>query len=139
MADQQIVCTDCGATFAFTDSEQTFFAERGLAPPKRCKACRRARRYSGQRVVVRSGSPPAFPEEASSGTITAPPPQDSQRPARPRYEIRCGECGVIAQVPFKPVEGRAVYCPACYRARKGSVRQATDGVAIDESDEGIIE
>lgn len=39
--DQMIVCCDCGATFAFTKTEQQFFAEKNFRPPKRCMPCRR--------------------------------------------------------------------------------------------------
>src|SRR5690242_17308145 len=102
MVDQPLVCADCGATFVFSDAEQAFFAERRLLPPKRCKECRRARRRG--RITVKSGVPPAFPEEEASGTITAP------RVSRTLFPIRCAECGVSAHVPFKPLEGQAVYC-----------------------------
>ena len=133
MPDLPLVCTDCGVTFVFTESEQAFFEQKALTPPKRCKACRRARRSLHPGRI--SGVRPAFAEETGSGIISAPAPRDS----RTRYRIKCADCGAMALVPFKPVEGRAVYCPNCYRARKGWVRQATDGVEIDESDEGIIE
>jgi CxxC-x17-CxxC domain-containing protein len=134
MPDLPLECTDCGVTFVFSEPEQLFFAERALAPPKRCKACRRARRASlnpGRITGVRS----SLPDEADPVSASSPPPRDS----RTRYRIKCADCGTVALVPFKPVEGRAVYCPNCYHARKGWVRQATDGVEIDESDEGIIE
>ena len=133
MPDLTLVCTDCGSTFVFTESEQAFFAERRLLAPKRCKACRVARKR-GRSSGVRTLSRATFaPEEEQSGTI------QTLSSAREAFEIRCAECGTTAFVPFQPVEGRPVYCPTCYEARKGSVRQATDGVAIDESDEGIIE
>src|SRR5262245_56083941 len=45
MSDQQITCTECGDAFLFSAAEQSFYAEKGLAsPPKRCKACRQARK-----------------------------------------------------------------------------------------------
>lgn len=45
MADITIVCADCGTEFLFTEGEQAFYAERGIAnQPKRCKACRQARK-----------------------------------------------------------------------------------------------
>jgi CxxC-x17-CxxC domain-containing protein len=45
MSDQQITCGDCGQAFVFTLSEQKFYESKGLAvPPKRCKACRAARK-----------------------------------------------------------------------------------------------
>ncbi|MEG1499518.1 MAG: zinc-ribbon domain-containing protein [Clostridia bacterium] len=45
MADKEIVCRDCGATFIFTESEQAFYKEKGFEnEPQRCAACRRARK-----------------------------------------------------------------------------------------------
>ncbi len=45
--DKTIQCRDCGQDFAFTASEQQFFAEKGFTnEPKRCSACRRAKRGS---------------------------------------------------------------------------------------------
>jgi CxxC-x17-CxxC domain-containing protein len=34
------------------------------------------------------------------------------------FSITCNACGAESQVPFKPDEGREVFCQACYRARK---------------------
>ncbi|WP_437813445.1 zinc-ribbon domain containing protein [Sorangium sp. So ce1078] len=39
---------------------------------------------------------------------------------RPTFSITCKSCGSEGEVPFKPVEGRDVFCQACYRARKPS-------------------
>jgi hypothetical protein len=45
--DKHIRCCDCGDEFTFTASEQQFFADKGVAnEPKRCPACRRAKRGS---------------------------------------------------------------------------------------------
>lgn len=35
---------------------------------------------------------------------------------RPRemHTVKCSDCGAEAQVPFKPTEGRPVYCKECY-------------------------
>ena len=55
--DKSIRCADCGQEFAFTASEQQFFAEKGFTnEPRRCPACRRARRDrgSGSQSVSRS-------------------------------------------------------------------------------------
>jgi len=43
--DKTIKCRDCGQDFVFSASEQQFFAEKGFTnEPKRCPACRRAKR-----------------------------------------------------------------------------------------------
>ena len=44
MADQEITCTDCGATFTFTEGEQEFYESKGLQTPQRCPECRKARK-----------------------------------------------------------------------------------------------
>lgn len=37
---------------------------------------------------------------------------------RELHEVVCSECGQSTQVPFKPKEGRPVYCRECYRKHK---------------------
>ncbi len=265
MSDQQIACSECGDTFLFTDAEQTFYREKGLAaPPKRCKACRQARkaasggdrgggrsngppRHSGgaseyrspmnlggnswaprggapqrgggggppqrgaggagrgaprggqggfqARGDARSGSrapnggshdsrgggnngyqggnsgprrtdargpndyrSPAFPDQRRDGAphagrapnanapnTNAPnarPPRDpaAPRPERPKFDITCAECNVAAQVPFKPIEGRQVFCQECYRARRGIARPETEALdVVPDAEGGIVE
>lgn len=39
-----ITCIDCGVEFEFEVGEQEYFKDRGLSKPKRCPACRKARR-----------------------------------------------------------------------------------------------
>ncbi|HLC67074.1 MAG TPA: CxxC-x17-CxxC domain-containing protein [Candidatus Nanoarchaeia archaeon] len=43
-----------------------------------------------------------------------------QRPMGPRemHKATCSECGNECEVPFKPTEGRAVFCRDCYRKKK---------------------
>lgn len=232
--DEHIVCADCGASFLFSAGEAAVFEERGLAAPKRCKDCRRARkdrnagggdaprgprpgrpaqadggrwgqgqghgrggdagpprgprfdgggrgfhgapsggfrggprqgppRYTGDVNEYRSPmadtnnwSQPQWqgntqPQRAprrggpgiyrDSGDYRAPSGQIAgtsgfARPQRPRgadgppqrkkpqgesYSITCNSCGAQAEVPFKPAEGREVFCQPCYRARKPPV------------------
>jgi CxxC-x17-CxxC domain-containing protein len=162
--DQQITCCECRQVFVFSDAEQEFYASKEMKPPKRCRPCRRARRLrDGDR-----SSRPSFPElrasspelrssspelrASSSGDVGAassgdlPPSRDSRpsRPSRPRldrprFAITCGQCGAAADVPFRPAEGRQVFCQACYRARRGSDRLLTDGLDVDDADLGIVE
>ena len=41
--DKQLQCADCGCTFAFTASEQEFYASKGFVnEPTRCPSCRQA-------------------------------------------------------------------------------------------------
>jgi len=88
--DKTLQCSDCGATFTFTADEQEFFAAKGYTnEPKRCPACREARRSQ------RSGF-------------------GGYRSRRQMYSAVCAECGKECEVPFEPREGRPVYCSECY-------------------------
>jgi CxxC-x17-CxxC domain-containing protein len=39
---------------------------------------------------------------------------------RPRemHKITCSDCGAEAEVPFKPTEGKPVYCRECYQKHR---------------------
>ena len=37
---------------------------------------------------------------------------------REMHTVTCSDCGAEAQVPFKPADGRPVYCKACYSKHK---------------------
>jgi hypothetical protein len=48
--DVTIKCKDCGADFIFTEGEQAFYKEKGLASaPVRCKSCRDSRRQQSRK------------------------------------------------------------------------------------------
>jgi CxxC-x17-CxxC domain-containing protein len=88
---------------------------------------------------------PAFPNERprrNGPPSSGGPPANQRRPEakkeRPRFDITCAECGTQAQVPFKPLEGRQVFCQTCYRARRatGNPAEPSDVLA---SDTGIVE
>lgn len=48
MPDKQLKCVQCKQEFTFTEGEQKFFAERNFTEPKRCKACRQAKKEEKQ-------------------------------------------------------------------------------------------
>ncbi|HLD58078.1 MAG TPA: CxxC-x17-CxxC domain-containing protein [archaeon] len=37
---------------------------------------------------------------------------------RQMYDAVCSDCGKETQVPFKPTEGRPIYCKECYQKHK---------------------
>ena len=37
---------------------------------------------------------------------------------REMHKATCSECGNECEVPFKPTEGKPVYCKECYRNKK---------------------
>ena len=44
MDDKRIKCVQCGQDFVWTAGEQEFYVKMGHTEPKRCKACREARK-----------------------------------------------------------------------------------------------
>lgn len=37
---------------------------------------------------------------------------------REMHKAKCSECGKECEVPFKPTEGRAVYCKDCFMKKR---------------------
>lgn len=92
--DKTLVCQDCGQEFIFTAGEQEFYAEKGFEnEPKRCRECRTNRRSNS-----RSGN----------------------RAPREMFAAVCAECGAETEVPFRPVEGRPVYCQECFQRQRAA-------------------
>ena len=99
-ADKNLQCVQCGQSFIFSAGEQEAFAQRAYTnEPKRCPACREARR--GQR----QGS-------GSFGGSTR----------RQLFPAVCAQCGAETQVPFEPRQDRPVYCSDCYNKKRLSGR-----------------
>ena len=62
---------------------------------------------------------PSFAGERRAAPPSRSAAQQPRAPrTRPTFSITCKSCGSEGEVPFKPVEGRDVFCQACYRARK---------------------
>ena len=38
--------------------------------------------------------------------------------SREMHKATCAECGNECEVPFKPTEGKPVYCQECYRKKR---------------------
>lgn len=45
--DKYLVCSerDCGAEYIFSVRDQEFFTQKGFGEPKRCPACRKAKKH----------------------------------------------------------------------------------------------
>lgn len=100
--DIQLTCSDCGQDFVFSASDQAFFQERGYSTPKRCRACRTAKK-NDQMSGGGGGGGGYRPQSQSQGT-----------------PVICSGCGQPTTVPFEPRGDRPVFCRDCYQARKGS-------------------
>lgn len=99
-ADQQLTCSDCGQDFTFSSEDQAFFQERGYSAPKRCKACRQAKK--NEQGGGGGGYGGGGYRSESQGTA-----------------VTCSACGKQTTVPFEPRGDRPVYCQDCFRSRKG--------------------
>jgi CxxC-x17-CxxC domain-containing protein len=111
MSDQTLTCRDCGQEFVFTESEQSFYQERGFSTPQRCASCRAARKAqnnSGGGSSYSSGGGGGY---SSGGYSNAP---------REMHAATCSNCGKATEVPFVPTSGKPVYCRECFQDRKAS-------------------
>ena len=64
---------------------------------------------------------PKAEEPASSGAAPADDvatPAGTDQQGRQLYDAICASCGNKTQVPFRPIEGRPVYCRDCYMKQK---------------------
>lgn len=103
--DKNIACVDCQAEFVHSAADQRRYAELGYAnEPKRCPTCRARRKNT-------MGGPGGGPRPRSGG---AGGPGGGRGGSRELHTATCAECGQQTQVPFKPTEGRPVYCRDCY-------------------------
>jgi CxxC-x17-CxxC domain-containing protein len=98
--DKSLNCVDCGTEFIWTAGEQLFFADKNFKnEPKRCKSCKAKR-----------ASRPS-PGAGGGGGATM---------GRERVETttNCSACGKETTVPFRPTQGRPVFCRECFQSRK---------------------
>jgi len=45
--------------------------------------------------------------------------KDRDYQQREMFEATCSECGKKCEVPFKPIDGRPIFCRDCYSKKKG--------------------
>lgn len=119
--DKTIVCTDCGEEFVHSAEDQERYAERGFTnEPKRCRDCREKRK--AQNTGGRGGGGGGGRSQGGGGYGGGGGGGDGGygggRPARESYDAVCAECGNATTVPFKPTQGRPVYCRDCFRSRR---------------------
>ena len=88
--DKTLVCKECGNEFDFTAGEQEFYAEKGFTNEP--QRCKACRQAR----------------------------KNAAKTEREFFETVCAECGGIAKIPFKPVEGKSYYCSECFAKRKAA-------------------
>ena len=137
MADKTLTCSDCGMEFEFTEREQAFYAEKGFSEPRRCPSCRASRKaarqsegggYGGGSYAGGSGGGGYDSGYSSGGGYSAGGYSGGggggygSRSSAPRemFDATCSNCGKDAKVPFRPTNGKPVYCSDCFRSMRGN-------------------
>ena len=135
--DKVLNCVDCNNEFAFSASEQEFYADRQFSEPRRCTSCRAARKAqrsesggssysSGTGYSSGSGYSSGGGYGASSGGgyggggygASSGGGGYRERGPREMFEATCSSCGNVASVPFRPTSGKPVYCNDCFAKRR---------------------
>jgi CxxC-x17-CxxC domain-containing protein len=121
VADKILTCSDCGMEFAFTEREQAFYAEKGFTEPRRCSSCRASRKaarsgggdsgYSSGGAYSAGGYDGGYSGGGYGGRSSGGP--------REMFAATCSSCGREARVPFRPTNGKPVYCSDCFRSVRG--------------------
>jgi CxxC-x17-CxxC domain-containing protein len=102
--DKTLTCSDCGQEFAFTASEQQFYADRQFSEPRRCPSCRASRK--------------AARGDAGGGASSGYSGGGYDRAPREMFSATCASCGREAQVPFRPNGTKPVYCSDCFQKQR---------------------
>ena len=130
MADKTLTCSDCSMEFAFTEREQAFYAEKGFSEPRRCPSCRASRKaarnsdsggYGGGSYAGGYDSGYGGGGGYSAGGYGGGGGGYGGRSSGPRemFTATCSSCGREARVPFRPTNGKPVYCSDCFRSQRG--------------------
>ncbi|SRR5271165_5585810 len=92
--DKMLQCADCGSDFVFTAGEQMFYYDKQFKnQPKRCRNCK------AKRIGLLNQS-------------------SSHSRSRAETRTRCNHCGKETVVPFRPSQGRPVFCQDCFMQHK---------------------
>ena len=126
--DRILTCADCGQEFAFTASEQEFYAQRQFTDPRRCASCRASRKaargdtgtssYSSGGSSYGSGGGYGGASRSTGGYGGGGGYGGASRGPREMFAATCSNCGKEAMVPFRPTNGKPVYCNECFASRR---------------------
>ncbi|HEY4904786.1 MAG TPA: zinc-ribbon domain containing protein [Candidatus Sulfotelmatobacter sp.] len=99
--DKVLKCIDCGRDFLFTAGEQLFFHDKQFRnEPKRCKECKAKR----------------------AGALNAAPvPAQNYRYPKVETKAVCSQCGKETTVPFRPTQGRPIFCRECFQQKRSAI------------------
>lgn len=117
--DITLVCSECGSDFIHSARDQAYYSQRGFtSEPKRCRGCREKRKEDAARNRRRGGGGGGRGGYGGGGGGGPRRHDRGDRPPRESFDAVCSECGTQTTVPFKPVEGRPVFCRDCYRSKR---------------------
>ena len=125
MADKTLTCSDCSMEFAFTEREQAFYAEKGFTEPRRCPSCRASRKAArnadggGYGGGSYAGSYDSDSGYGGGGGYSGGGYGSRSSAPREMFTATCSSCGREARVPFRPTNGKPVYCSDCFRSQRG--------------------
>ena len=123
--DKILTCADCGQQFAFSTSEQQFYADRQFSEPRRCPSCRASRKASRGGGSYSGGGGSSYSAGGYTGGSIGSYGGGSgysnggSRAPREMFTATCSSCGREAKVPFRPTSGKPVYCNDCFASRRG--------------------
>lgn len=92
--DRTLVCKDCGSDFTFTAGEQHFFHDKQFKNEP--KRCKECK-------TKRQGGKPS---------------------AKVETVVTCSGCSKDTTVPFRPTQGRPVFCRECFGNRKSAAARS---------------
>lgn len=72
----------------------------------------------GPRTFERGERRSSGGERSFGGRFQSGPREWSSSEPREMHKATCAECKSSCEVPFKPIEGKPVFCRDCYRKRK---------------------
>jgi len=99
--DKKLVCKDCGKEFIFSTSEQEFYKQKGFKnEPVRCPECRKIKKENFRNKN----------RKFKNNNFSKKP--------KVMYDAVCAECGKPTKIPFKPINGKPVYCSECFEKIK---------------------
>ena len=125
--DKTLTCADCSEQFVFTERDQEFYAQRGFTEPRRCASCRaikKAQRDGGSSGGYGSSdsygggsySGGGYSSGSSRGGYGGGSSYD--RGPREMFDATCSNCHKATQVPFRPTQGKPVFCNECFATRR---------------------
>ena len=112
--DKTLTCVDCTQPFTFLATDQQFYAEKEFSEPRRCPACRAAKKAArGDSGGSSYGGPSGYGSGGSSYGGGS-----NYGAEREMFTATCDSCGGEARVPFRPTGSKPVYCSSCFNSRR---------------------